>query len=134
MNKYTIAAMVILAIVVILNLRIPVVPTIEEFMSLPHNSWGYGQHIFEPIAKGSPQYEWLKQELQSEAYQQAKYKIAMLHHPPHTLGGNIVPPFTDPQPKLTYTEDGRLQSRYYDYPIENDYIIRDLLPDRKSVV
>ena len=91
-------------------------------------SWGYGQHIFEPIAKGSPQYEWLKQELQSEAYQQAKYKIVMLHHPPHTLGGNIVPPFTDPQPKQSYTEDGRLQSRYYDYPIENDYIIRDLIP------
>ena len=91
-------------------------------------AWGYGQHIFEPIAKGSPQYEWLKQELQSEAYQQAKYKIVMLHHPPHTLGGNIVPPYTDPQPKQSYTEDGRLQSRYYDYPIENDYITRDLLP------
>ena len=91
-------------------------------------SWGYGQHIFEPIAKGSPQYEWLKRELQSEAYQQAKYKIVMLHHPPHTLGGNIVPPFTDPQPKPSYTEDGELRSRYYDYPIENDYIIRDLIP------
>ena len=91
-------------------------------------AWGYGQHIFEPVAKGSLQYEWLKQELQSEAYQQAKYKIVMLHHPPHTLGGNIVPPYTDPQPKLSYTEDGRLQSRYYDYPIENDYIIRDLIP------
>ena len=91
-------------------------------------AWGYGQHIFEPIAKGSPQYEWLKQELQSEAYREAKYKIVMLHHPPHTLGGNIVPPYTNPQPKLSYTEDGRLQSRYYDYPIENDYIIRDLIP------
>ena len=67
--------------------------------------WGYGQHIFEPIAKGSPQYEWLEQELQSEAYQQAKYKIVMFHHPPHTLGGNIVPPYTDPQPKEYYSED-----------------------------
>lgn len=91
-------------------------------------TWGYGQHIFEPIAKGSTQYEWLSQELQSEAYQQAKYKIVMFHHPPHTLGGNIVPPYTDPQPKVSYTEDGRVKSRYYDYPIENDYIIRDLIP------
>lgn len=91
-------------------------------------TWGYGQHIFEPIAQGSPQYEWLTQELQSQAYQQAKYKIVMLHHPPHTLGGNIVPPYTDPQPKLYYSEDGEVQSRYYDYPIENDYIIRDLIP------
>ena len=90
--------------------------------------WGYGQHIFEPIAQGSPQYEWLTQELQSKAYRQAKYKIVMLHHPPHTLGGNIVPPYTDPQPKLYYSEDGEVKSRYYDYPIENDYIIRDLIP------
>ena len=91
-------------------------------------TWGYGQHIFESIAQGSNQYEWLTQELQSEAYQQAKYKIVMLHHPPHTLGGNIVPPYTDPQPKLYYTEEGEVKSRYYDYPIENDYIIRDLIP------
>ncbi len=96
-------------------------------LNKPKN-WGYGQHIFEPIAQGSPQYEWLAQELQSKAYQQAKYKIVMLHHPPHTLGGNIVPPYTDPQPKLSYSEDGEVQSRYYDYPIENDYIIRDLIP------
>ena len=92
------------------------------------SAWGYGQHIFEPIAKGSPQYEWLRQELQSAAYRQAKYKIVMFHHPPHTLGGNIVPPYTDPQPKLYYSEDREVQSRYYDYPIENDYIIRDLIP------
>ena len=91
-------------------------------------AWGYGQHIFEPIAQGSPQYQWLKQELQSEAFQQAKYKIVMFHHPPHTLGGNIVPPYTDPQPKLYYTENGEVKSRYYDYPIENDYIIGDLIP------
>ena len=91
------------------------------------SAWGYGQHIFEPIAQGSPQYEWLTQELQSAAYQQAKYKIVMFHHPPHTLGGNIVPPYTNPQPKLYYSEAGEV-SRYYDYPIEDDYIIRDLIP------
>ncbi|MEM6610805.1 MAG: metallophosphoesterase, partial [Cyanobacteria bacterium P01_C01_bin.72] len=90
--------------------------------------WGYGQHIFEAIAKGSPQYQWLEQELQSEAYQQAKYKIVMFHHPPHTLGGNIVPPYTDPQPKTAYSADDQLISRYYDYPIKDDYIIRDLIP------
>ena len=89
--------------------------------------WGYGQHIFEPIKKGSQQYQWLQQELASKAYQQAKYKIVMLHHPPHTLGGNIVPPYTEPQPK-PYYRDGEMRSLYYDYPIENDYIIRDLVP------
>lgn len=89
-------------------------------------AWGYGQHIFEPIAQGSSQYEWLKQELKSEAYQQAKYKIVMLHHPPHTLGGNIVPPYTDPQVRPSQTEAEA--SRFYDYSIEKDYIIRDLIP------
>ena len=90
-------------------------------------TWGYGQHIFESIATDSPQYRWLEQELASRAYKEAKYKVVMLHHPPHTLGGNIVPAFTDPQPK-PYYRDGRLNALYYDYPIENDYIIRDLIP------
>ena len=85
--------------------------------------WGYGQHIFEAIAKGSEQYDWLEQELKSEAYQQAKYKIVMLHHPPHTLGSNIVPPFTDPQPKVYYTVRSQMKSRYYDYQIEDVYVI-----------
>jgi len=91
-------------------------------------AYGHGQHIFEPIKQGSQQYQWLRQELNSDAFQQAKYKIVMLHHPPHTLGGNIVPPYTDPQPKPYYQQDKTLQSLYYEYPIENDYIIRDLIP------
>jgi 3',5'-cyclic AMP phosphodiesterase CpdA len=99
----------------------------ESSLDRPQD-WGYGQHIFEAIAKGSPQYEWLQQELFSEAYRNAKYKIVMFHHPPHTLGGNIVPPYTTPQPKETYSEEGKLTSRYYDYPIQDDYIIRDLIP------
>jgi hypothetical protein len=90
--------------------------------------WGYGQHIFEDIRKGSAQYEWLQQELASEAFQNAKYKIVMMHHPPHTLGSNIVPAFTDPVMVENLAEDGSLQSVQYEYPIEADYIIRDLVP------
>lgn len=99
----------------------------ERDFDNPQN-WGYGQHIFEPIAKDSQQYQWLEQELQSKAFQQAKYKIVMLHNPPHTLGGNIVPPFTDPVQKIDYNLDGNIQSIRYDYPIEKDYIIQDLVP------
>ncbi|MDJ0714475.1 MAG: metallophosphoesterase [Prochloraceae cyanobacterium] len=90
--------------------------------------WGYGQHIFEPIAKGSPQYSWLEKELESEEFKQAKYKIVMFHHPPHTLGENIVPPYTDPAAKIEYKNDGSILSLRYEYPPEKDYIIRDLLP------
>nr|MDJ0648935.1 metallophosphoesterase [Xenococcaceae cyanobacterium MO_188.B19] len=93
----------------------------------PEN-WGYGQHIFEPISQDSPQYDWLKEELASDAFKQAKYKIVMFHHPPHTLGGNIVPPYTDPQPVIERNQDQVIQSLKYEYPIEQDYIIRDLIP------
>ncbi len=93
----------------------------------PEN-WGYGQHVFEPIGQDSTQYRWLKAELASDAFQEAKYKIVMLHHPPHTLGGNIVPPYTTPQTVIQRNQDGTIQSVKYEYPIEQDYIIRDLIP------
>ncbi|MGF1481978.1 MAG: metallophosphoesterase [Cyanophyceae cyanobacterium] len=99
----------------------------EQDLSNPER-WGYGQHIFEPIAAGSPQYRWLQQELASPEFEQAKYKIVMFHHPPHTLGDNVVPPYTDPVHRIDYAEDGSIQSLRYEYPPENDYIIRDLIP------
>lgn len=92
----------------------------------PEN-WGYGQHIFEPITPGSKQYQWLDKELKSSEFQQAKYKLVMLHHPPHSLGGNIVPPYTDPVQRLEQDETGRITVRY-EYPQSQDYIIRDVVP------
>lgn len=99
----------------------------EEDLNNP-DRWGYGQHIFEPIAKGSKQYRWLEQELQSEEFQQAKYKVVMFHHPAHTLGDNIVPAYTDPVPYIEYTPDGKVRSVRYEYPLDQDYIIRDVQP------
>jgi hypothetical protein len=90
--------------------------------------WGYGQHIFEPISQGSSQYRWLEKELNSQEFKEAKYKIVMFHHPPHTLGGNIVPPYTDPVANIKYDNNGKVISVRYDYPPENDYIIRGLIP------
>jgi Calcineurin-like phosphoesterase len=66
--------------------------------------WGWGQHLFEPIAKSSPQYNWLEQELNSPEFKKAKYKLVMFHHPPHSLGENIVPAYTDPV-QITETEE-----------------------------
>ncbi|WP_150109048.1 metallophosphoesterase family protein [Stanieria cyanosphaera] len=103
----------------------------EADLNLPEQ-WGYGQHIFEPITPNSTQYQWLKQELQSEAFQQAKYKIVMFHHPPHTLGGNIVPPYTNPIARIEQTETGEIKFIRYEYPPEQDYIIRDVIPLLKS--
>lgn len=91
-------------------------------------NWGYGQHIFEPISQGSPQYQWLEKELNRDEFKQAKYKIIMFHHPPHTLGGNIVPPYTNPIAKVQYDEQGKISSVRYEYPKDQDYIIRDVMP------
>lgn len=92
------------------------------------SKWGYGQHIFEPIAKGSTQYTWLEQELNSAAFQQAKYKIVMFHHPPHSLGENSVPAYTDPVPVIERDPKGAITSVRYEYPQQADYIVRDLEP------
>jgi Calcineurin-like phosphoesterase len=70
----------------------------------------------------------LEQELNSNQYKQARYKIVMFHHPPHTIGGNIVPPYTDPVATVRRDGTGKVLSVRYDYPQENDYIIRDLIP------
>jgi hypothetical protein len=92
------------------------------------NQWGYGQHIFEAIAPGSPQHNWLQAELASPEFQQATYKVVMLHHPPHSIGDNIVPAYTDPVQIIDRLPDGRIQSVRYEYPKDQDYLIRDVMP------
>ena len=103
----------------------------DRHLDNPAN-WGYGQPIFEPIKKGSPQYQWLEAELNSLEFKQAKYKVVMWHHPAHTLGDNIVPAYTDPVQIIERDADGNIQSVRYEYPKENDYIIRDVMPLLKT--
>jgi hypothetical protein len=93
----------------------------------PEN-WGYGQHIYEPIFQGSAQYNWLEHELNSPEFKQAKYKVVMFHHPPHTLGDNIVPAYTNPVQIIDRDQNGNIKMVRYEYPKENDYIIRDVIP------
>ena len=90
--------------------------------------WGYGQHIFEPVRQGSTQYSWLEKELNTQEFKQAKYKIVMFHHPPHTLGDNIVPAYTDPVQEIERDANGNIQAVRYEYPKTEDYIIRDVVP------
>jgi hypothetical protein len=90
--------------------------------------WGYGQHIFVPVSKGSEQFNWLEQELSSPEFQQAKYKIVMFHHPPHSLGENIVPAYTNSIQTIRRTESGQITAIDYEYPIQDDFLIRDLEP------
>ena len=99
----------------------------EQDLNQPEN-WGYGQLIFGAIAQGSEQYNWLEKELNSSEFRQAKYKVVMLHHPPHSLGDNIVPAYTEPVQIVERDRTGKLIAVRYQYPKESDYIIRDVLP------
>lgn len=91
-------------------------------------NWGYGEFIFEPIHAGSAQYEWLVETVNSEAFQNAPYKVVMLHHPLHSLGGNVIPAFTDPVPVIERDANGQITAIRYEYPIDEDDLINDLEP------
>jgi hypothetical protein len=52
----------------------------------------------------------------------------MFHHPPHSLGINSVPPYTDPIPLIERDVAGNITSVQYEYPKKSDYIIRDIIP------
>ena len=91
-------------------------------------NWGYGQHIFEPINKGSSQYNWLVEEVNSPEFKQAKYKIVMFHHPVHSLGDNVIPAYTNPVQTIEKDDKGKIKAVRYEYPLEEDYLIRDIMP------
>jgi hypothetical protein len=98
----------------------------EKDLNNPEN-WGYGQLIYEPIAKGSKQYNWLETELNSPEFKQAKYKVVMFHHPPHTLGDNIVPAYTEPV-QIIERDANHIKAVRYEYSKDADYIIHDVVP------
>jgi hypothetical protein len=99
----------------------------DEHLADP-DQWGYGQHIFEAIAPGSPQYEWLVSELNSPEFQQATYKVVMFHHPAHSIGDNVVPAYTDPIQFIDRFPDDTIKAVRYEYPLDADYLARDVLP------
>ncbi|BCB92109.1 metallophosphoesterase [Phytohabitans suffuscus] len=90
--------------------------------------WGYGQHIFEPVKRGSEQYAWLERDLASPAARRARYRVVMYHHPGHGLGDNSAPPFTDPVQTVRRDAAGKVTAVTYDYPLADDQILRDLEP------
>ena len=52
----------------------------------------------------------------------------MFHHPPHSLGENIVPAYTDPVQIVDRALDGEIKMVRYEYPKQQDYLIRDVVP------
>ncbi len=91
------------------------------------SSRGFGTHIFESIEMGSEQYNWLVGELNSSEFQDAEYKIIMFHHQFHSLGGNVIPAYTDPVEETISVDpdgDGTFEDLIiYTYPLEDDQMV-----------
>ncbi|MEM9950455.1 MAG: metallophosphoesterase [Chloroflexota bacterium] len=96
-------------------------------LNTPEN-WGYGDFIFEDFGIGSEQYDWLTEVIASDAFQNAEYKVVLMHQSAHGVGDNYNPPMAHPQQFITYDEAGRITQVRYEYPIEDDLYVRDLQP------
>ncbi len=89
---------------------------------------GWGRFIFEPIAPGSEQYEWLVDELDSPEFAAAEHQVVIMHHPIHTLGDNVSPPFTDPERYVETGPDGETSFIRYEYPADEDVLLHEIAP------
>jgi hypothetical protein len=99
----------------------------EQYLTNP-DMWGYGDFIFEDISEGSEQYEWLVEQLNSEAFQNSAIKIVMMHQGPHGVGDNYNPPMAHPVQIIDRDESGNIIAVRYEYPLEDDITFRDVFP------
>ncbi|WP_417582514.1 metallophosphoesterase [Pelagibacterium sp.] len=96
-------------------------------LNTPDN-WGWGEFIFEDMAEGTEQYDWLVSVLESEAFTSAPVKLALMHHPAHGMGDNSIPAYAHPEQILDYDDEGRLTGVRYDYPVDADIFVNDIEP------
>lgn len=89
---------------------------------------GYGEFVFESLAAGSEQYEWLEQELASDAFQSAPITVVVLHEGPQGLGDNVMPVFAEPDRIETRDATGALTSVRYEYHPSDNMLLHDLQP------
>lgn len=89
---------------------------------------GYGEFVFESLAVGSEQYEWLRQELASDAFQDAPITVVVLHEGPQGLGDNVMPVFAEPDRIETRDAAGALTGVRYEYHPRDNMLLHDLQP------
>ena len=107
------------------------VGTKSKYSEVPGASvdeYGFGQHIFEPIGEDSDQLAFLEQELKSDEFQNAKYKMVMYHWQFHSLGGNQIPAYTDPESSAVTDPVTEEEMTVYDYPLAEDYLANYVEP------
>lgn len=99
----------------------------EAHLDTPDN-WGWGEFIFEDMAEGLAQHDWLLSVLESEEFRSAPVKMALVHHPAHGMGDNSSPAFSNPVQLLDRDENGRLVGIRYEYPVADDIFVNDVEP------
>ncbi|MFP4440898.1 MAG: metallophosphoesterase [Chloroflexaceae bacterium] len=90
---------------------------IQSELSNPDN-WGFGDMWFETYAEGSEQYAWLNDVLESEAFQNAKYKVVLAHQTMFGLGDNAVPVMADRVMTIVYEQGGQEQTLEKTLPLD----------------
>jgi hypothetical protein len=89
---------------------------------------GYGEFIFEDLAVGSAQHEWLAEELASDEFRRAEYQVVILHEGPQGLGDNMMANFAHPVRIEEKDADGNVVGVRYEYPAEDNILLRDVQP------
>lgn len=68
--------------------------------------WGFGDMFFADYSEGSEQRQWLREQLDSDQYTSAPYRVVLTHQSMHGYGDNSVPVMADPEATITFV-DGR---------------------------
>lgn len=89
---------------------------------------GYGQFIFEDLGVDSEQYSWLKDELNSNATQDAEHVIVMMHESAMSMGDNVTPHFSQPVATEEKDEDGNVIGVRYEYTAEDSQLVTAVQP------
>ncbi len=66
--------------------------------------WNFGDFLYEPYGKGSQQYDWLVDQLNSPEFESARYGLVMSHQISGGMGDNAVPLLTDPTVTFEYRQ------------------------------
>lgn len=68
------------------------------------DEWGFGDMWFERYFEGTEQYKWLQCVLDSEEFQNSRYKVVLGHQTMFGVGDNSVPVMADPVARIFYEE------------------------------
>ena len=89
---------------------------------------GHGCFPFASLAPGSEQFEWLVAELDSPERRACRYTVVQIHEAAHGLGGNVHPPFGEPERIEEHDDAGRLIGIRYEYAHARNDFYRHVMP------